>query len=149
MLPALRLILAGLFLLSFSGFAPAAEKPETGGDDAVLWFVSFSMPEASLRQAVDQAEKAGAVLVLRGLKGNSFKDTVKAISSLIREKNVQVQIDPTLFKKYDITAVPCVCYRDWKVCGDVTLEYAMDLIAEKEPSAKKYLKKLRSSYYAP
>jgi conjugal transfer pilus assembly protein TrbC len=35
-------------------------------------FISFSLPKETLQRIVSQAEKSGAVLVLRGLKGNSL-----------------------------------------------------------------------------
>jgi len=137
-----HLILAGLLVLALSFPASAGEKPEP-----ILWFVSFSMPEASLRQAVAQAEKTGAVLLIRGLKGDSFLDTAKAIAVLVGEKEVQFQIDPPLFREYGITSVPCVCYKGVKVCGDVSLDYALEFIGAKEASAKEYVNKLRWGYY--
>ena len=44
----------------------------------ILVFVSFSMPKASLRALAQEVAKHNAVLVMRGLKGDSFKVTQKA-----------------------------------------------------------------------
>ena len=115
--------------------------------DKVLYFVSFSMPEDSLKKAVEQAEKAGAILVLRGLKGESLVNTAQAIKDLMGERRVLFQIDPPLFKEYKVTQVPCICFKDYKVCGDVTLDYALETIASKEPSAQELLKRLRKGFY--
>ena len=132
---------------SVSGASGTPSEDRDERKDKVLYFVSFSMPENSLKKAVEQAEIAGAILILRGLKGDSLVDTAQAVKGLIGERRVPFQIDPPLFKEYKVTQVPCICYKDCKVCGDVTLDYALETIASKEPSAQKFVKKLRKGFY--
>jgi conjugal transfer pilus assembly protein TrbC len=93
---------------------------------------------------IDQASRAGATLVLRGLVNGSIRDTVTRMQALIGSRRVAVQIDPEAFDRYGITRTPTfvltmvgagteacasrVCGSSQqfvKVAGDVTLDYAM------------------------
>nr|WP_259372723.1 type-F conjugative transfer system pilin assembly protein TrbC [Schlegelella koreensis] len=114
----------------------------------VLIFVSFAMPEATLQRLVDQAARAGATLVLRGLVNGSIRDTVTRMQALIGSRRVAVQIDPEAFDRHGITRTPTfvlvmdgagaeacasrVCGSSQqfaKVAGDVTLDYAMQYLS--------------------
>ncbi len=114
----------------------------------VLIFVSFAMPEATLQRLVDQAARAGATLVLRGLVNGSIRDTVTRMQALIGRRHVAVQIDPEAFDRYGITRTPtfglamggagsaecrsslCGPLRRFaKMNGDVTLDYALRILA--------------------
>ncbi|MBE7524481.1 MAG: hypothetical protein HS109_19170 [Burkholderiales bacterium] len=64
------------------------------------------MPRASLQLLTDQAARSGAVLVLRGLKANSMRETLAAVSSLIGERQVAWVIDPEAFARYRIERAP-------------------------------------------
>lgn len=75
-------------------------------DPKILVFVSFSMPKASLTALSKDVEKYGAVLVMRGLKGDSFKDTQAAFQSLGEEERSGIEINPDLFETYQIQQVP-------------------------------------------
>ncbi len=130
-------------LLAAALKAGAASPEDLAKGDRVLYFASFSIPESSLRKTVEQAEKVGAVLVLRGLKNDSLLDTAQAIQALIGRRNVSFQIDPPLFRECGIAEVPCTCYRGWKVYGDVSLDYALEVIAAKEPAAERLVEKIR------
>ena len=113
----------------------------------VLIFVSFATPEATLQRLVDQAARAGATLVLRGMVNGSLRDTVTRMQALIGSRRVAVQIDPEAFDRHGITRTPTfvltvdgagteacasrVCSSSQqfvKVAGDVTLEYAMQYL---------------------
>ncbi len=126
-----------------NGSQAAAMTPGKAGP-RVLIFVSFAMPEATLQRLVDQAARAGATLVLRGLVNGSIRDTVTRMQALIGSRRVAVQIDPEAFDRYGITRTPSfvlaadgargeVCatracgssQQFVKVSGDVTLDYAM------------------------
>jgi conjugal transfer pilus assembly protein TrbC len=126
-----------------NGTQAAALGPGKAGPK-VLIFVSFAMPEPTLQRLVDQAARAGATLVLRGLVNGSIRDTVTRMQALIGSRRVAVQIDPEAFDRYGITRTPSfvlaadsaraeVCatracgsaQQFVKVSGDVTLEYAM------------------------
>lgn len=122
----------------------AAEMTPGKAGPKVLIFVSFAMPVATLHRLVDQAARAGATIVLRGLVNGSIRDTVTRMQALIGSRRVAVQIDPEAFDRYGITRTPSfvlaadgargeVCatrtcgssQQFVKVSGDVTLEYAM------------------------
>jgi conjugal transfer pilus assembly protein TrbC len=126
-----------------SGAQAAAMRPGKAGPK-VLIFASFAIPEATLQRLVDQAARAGATLVLRGLVDGSIRDTVTRMQALIGSRRVAVQIDPEAFDRYGITRTPTfvlatdgagteacasrVCGSSpqfLKVAGDVTLEYAL------------------------
>ena len=96
----------------------------------LLIFISFSMPMQSLKQWVSQANKKGAALVVRGLVNNSFKETALKVIELLEGTDGRIQIDPNLFKKYNIQQVPAmVLVNDVGfdvVYGDVPLSEALN-----------------------
>lgn len=111
----------------------------------LMVFVSFSMPKGALEKVVTQAEKSGATLMFRGLKGDSMKTMTAAVRDLIGSRNVSTTIHPPAFQQYSITNVPAVviarteagnvlengCAQSEtfiKVTGDVTLDYALEYI---------------------
>jgi type-F conjugative transfer system pilin assembly protein TrbC len=113
----------------------------------ILVFVSFSMPKASLSALSKEAAKHNAVLVIRGLKGDSFKKTQKAFLEIVSEgknldpKNMANQdmkgfeVNPELFKTYRITKVPVfVLVKNTsevsRLSGSVSLEYAAKKLKE-------------------
>jgi len=132
-------------------------------------FVTLAMPEASLRLLVEQAERSGATLVLRGLKAGSMTQTLAAAQSLIGERKVAWQIDPEAFSRYGIRHAPtfvllkpgaaretdagscgasCAAGSGFfSVAGDVSLDYALAAISRRHPEAERlatpFLKKLR------
>lgn len=132
-------------------------------------FVSLSMPAASLRLLVTQAERAGAILTLRGLKANSMKQTLDAVQALIGESRVQWQIDPEAYTRYRVRHAPTFvltangttsdhdnadcgtrCPTNgtfYSVAGDVSLDYALDTLVRRHPGAQghasPYLQRLR------
>lgn len=132
-----------------NGSQAAAMAPGKAGPK-VLIFVSFAMPEATLQRLVDQAARAGATLVLRGLVNGSIRETVTRMQALIGSRRVAVQIDPEAFDRYGIVMTPTfvlvmqdagnepctsrVCgssRQSVKVAGDVTLDYAMQYLSRR------------------
>ncbi|CAM2308608.1 Type-F conjugative transfer system pilin assembly protein TrbC [Ralstonia mannitolilytica] len=127
-----------------NGAQAAAMAPGNAGPK-VLIFVSFAMPEPTLQRLVDQAARAGATLVLRGLVNGSIRETVTRMQALIGSRRVAAQIDPEAFDRYQIVKTPTfvmvhsaeateVCSSSSrcpakvgyaKVSGDVTLDYAL------------------------
>jgi conjugal transfer pilus assembly protein TrbC len=119
-------------------------------------FITLEMPRASLQLLTDQAARSGAVLVLRGLKGNSMRETLAAVSSLIGERQVAWVIDPDAFARYRIERAPTFllslddradtatsCGTDCRtppafvsVSGDVSLDHALDTLARQRPEAR-------------
>lgn len=69
-------------------------------------FISFSLPRKTLLNLLKDARKYGATLVLRGLKDGSFKKTMAELMELYKHEKGRVILDPTLFKRFNVTSVP-------------------------------------------
>lgn len=118
---------------------PSTEKsPQISPHKKILIFVSFSMPEQSLRQWLNDAHKIGASVVIRGLKNNSFKETAIMMSKLLADdKAGGVDLNPVAFQEFKITQVPAVVVMDENshdydvVYGNVSLDYALKTIAKR------------------
>ena len=133
-------IIIGWFFLFFLQPVFAAEQAR------ILIFVSFSMPEKSLKTWMYDADKIQAPLIIRGLINNSFKETTTAIYKLVKDGSGGMQIDPTLFNRFQIEKVPAVVVTQSESClpnqscidnydvfyGDVGLEYALKRIAREK-----------------
>ena len=132
MLHVLRLMLSVLMIVPCLGWAESADPKNSapGHEDQTLIFVSLAMPEASLKSLYQEAEQAGAVLVLRGLKNNSFKQTIHALQAL----GVALQINPALFVEYAIESVPTFVRVSGSeislLKGNVSLSYALERFEE-------------------
>ena len=132
----------------------------------ILVFVSLSKPEATLQRLVDQAARAKASVVIRGLVNGSIRDTASQVQGLIGQRQVAVQIDPQAFDRYAIDRVPCfVLVRDGtrpaacatglcvpsdgfvRATGDVSLGYALEHMQRAAPrfakDANGFLKRLK------
>lgn len=139
--------------------ASQVEKEE----GALYVFVSMSMPKASIARVIADAEKSGAILVWRGLVGETFKDTFRVFRDLIGEHVVAMQIDPTKFERFNVVTAPATVLlleplqrcgdkcvepppRHYRVDGDVSLGYALEAIVrakpDARPAAEAYLAKL-------
>lgn len=129
---------------------------------ALLIFVSFSLPEATLGRLADQAARSGATLVLRGLIDGSLRATVARTQKLIGKRQVAMQIDPQAFDRFGVVQVPTfVIVRggaQGKPCagqlcapqeafvstmGDVSLDYALTHIQRSSPRFAKDARDLR------
>jgi conjugal transfer pilus assembly protein TrbC len=127
----------------------------------LLVLVSFSMPKEALQNLAHQADKAGAVLVLRGLVEDSLDKTAKAIQAVVGPgADATFQVNPNVFRTYGVQAVPsfviakppakdnstCALGTDYvSVRGDVTLEYALRKLGENSgfaATAGRYLQAL-------
>lgn len=95
-----------------------------------LIFVSFTMPDVVLKSLYLQANKHGGVLLLRGLKNGSFKETAAHIKSL----GIGVQIDPMAFRKYCIDRVPTIVLAQdnkfYAISGNLSFNYAREKLLE-------------------
>lgn len=120
---------------------------------ALLVFVSFSMPEAALERLAEQASRAGATLLLRGLVDDSLSKTVARVQRVISQRQVSFQIDPQAFERFSVTTTPSfVLVKDRSVAvpcaagtcmaagsyaltaGDVSLDYALAFIQRTAPT---------------
>jgi conjugal transfer pilus assembly protein TrbC len=112
------------------------EKYRVNGSNVTLVFVSFSMPKASLKELSDQCQKYGATLVIRGVHEGSFTKTKDKIFE-ISETGLNIDINPELFKRYNIHKVPTfVLIKNGKeisrLSGNVTLEFVSGKFMENE-----------------
>lgn len=126
----------------------AAMQP--GQDSTLYVMVSYSMPTEALERIAMQAERAGAIMVLRGLVKGSMKETVTRSQALVdRFPRAQMQINPNIFRQFAVRQVPTfVLTRDetelkscTKACdasahfvsvaGDVSLEYALEHVVKR------------------
>ncbi|EBC4088827.1 type-F conjugative transfer system pilin assembly protein TrbC [Salmonella enterica] len=112
--------------------------------DAALVFVSFSIPAEELKQRVKDAAQLNIPVVIRGMVNGDMRATANAVANLVKESNTGgVQIDPTTFRKYNITAVPvlivaCGNQGDTvdRLQGDLTLHQALTRVAEEGDCAE-------------
>ncbi len=134
------------------GPAGASKTPEDRQASGMLVFVSLGMPKASLERLVADAERARATLVLRGARDLSIKKTAAAIADVMTRAKAAWQIDPSLFKRFEVQAVPTYVLIDparpvlvacgnsqcqqaaySKVAGDVSMAHALNLIELNDP----------------
>jgi conjugal transfer pilus assembly protein TrbC len=109
----------------------------------LLVFVSFSMPEQSLKLWAEQAAKVNGKLLLRGFLDDSLQKTTEETLRLFKESSAEFLIHPEAFEKFNIDKVPAVviakpddCLEDDcpapdfdVVYGDASLEDALKSIA--------------------
>lgn len=132
----------------------------SGGNGSRFYvFVSFSMPDVTLRRLMQQAKRIGAPLVLRGLVENDMNKTRIKVGKLLdadKKGNTSIDgglsIDPTLYDRFGISVVPAFVLTDAPVqactqtgcptpdfvrlAGDITLEYALESIAREAPAMR-------------
>lgn len=109
--------------------------------EQAIVFVSFSMPDLSLKQIIYDASRYQIPVVVRGLYKNSFRKTLEKIFELVKENNKGgVAINPKWFKEYDIKAVPAVVVvqryettgtKSDVVYGNIPLKKALSIIAKR------------------
>jgi conjugal transfer pilus assembly protein TrbC len=98
-------------LLVMTSYALASPK--------ALVFVSFSMPERLLIETLKDSARLSIPAVLNGLHHNSMLETAKKMEALSHEvPDLQMQIDPTAFERFDIHQVPAFVL-EHKGCFDV------------------------------
>jgi conjugal transfer pilus assembly protein TrbC len=90
----------------------------------IMVFVSFSMPESSLKSLFQEVSQHNAVLVMHGLYQDSFVKTAQKLQNL----GVTVDINPELFETHRISAVPTFVqvknnHPIQNLKGNVTLEF--------------------------
>jgi type-F conjugative transfer system pilin assembly protein TrbC len=105
------------------------QKPTKSKSNLYI-FVSFSMPKKTLKALALEAQKHQGILVIRGLIDNSFLKTAQ----LLQEIEEGVILDPILFRKYKIKAVPTFVQESeagtQQIAGNVTLAYALEKFKE-------------------
>lgn len=155
-----------------SKLAESYGKPDTSliGESRsyqVLAFVSLSMPEGSLVRLGRDAKRIGAAVVLRGmrhgLEPGTWVRSVEALKPLV-DTGADIQINPGLFEQFGVRSVPAVilspggiadkgCVDEscsagpvGVVLGDVTLEYALDSMAERKDAVGALARRLLQAF---
>ena len=99
-------------------------------------FASLSMPKTRLIVLIKEANNYNGVVVLRGLRNNSYQDTANFLQPIIQEAGAGLIIDPTLFTTYNIERVPVIVVSDAtinkydKITGNISLQYALTEITK-------------------
>ncbi len=120
-------------------------KQKSAPKSEVIVFVSFSIPDESLRVYGAAAQKIGGRVVIRGLIGDSFKQTQQRLLSL----GIELEIDPVLFTDHGVTQVPTIVWLQEgtetdRMKGHVALDYALEeFAAHGNEAARIALAKLR------
>jgi conjugal transfer pilus assembly protein TrbC len=136
----------------FDAAPPMPGETSLQAGPALLVFISFSMPDATLSRLVDQASRSGATLMVRGLIGNSIQQTAVRARELIGARSVGFQLDPQAFDRFGVSVVPTfvllkagapaapcsagTCYPPTSfvsVSGDVSIDYALGHIQRAAP----------------
>lgn len=134
---------------------------------ALLVFVTLAMPEPALRRLVEQAKRAQATLVLRGLVNGSVRQTASKVRELIGEHRVNWLIDPEAFDRFGVQQAPsfvlakpsanadCASGRCASadvfalIAGDVSIDYALEAIERRASAfgleAQIFLQRMRSA----
>lgn len=96
-------------------------------------FVSLSIHDKNLMQLLDEAAKYRAIVVLRGLKNNSMRETVQHLAKFFAHDHNGLIIDPELFRKYRVNKVPSFVLADGErydiMSGNVTAHFALEKFA--------------------
>jgi conjugal transfer pilus assembly protein TraW len=113
-----------------------SSRPDKG--DALYYFFSFSMPGNRIKEVMTEAARTGAVMVLRGLYGDTIQATAQMLAGIYGKQGYPVEIDPTLFDDYNIKTVPTILRKKegkgvWRIEGDVPIKYALDKFAAASP----------------
>lgn len=95
-------------------------------------FVSHSMNDSALQQYYKEAERLGAILIMRGLLDDSFTKN-KEKAELLK---IAYDINPELFDEYQITVVPVIVKHEnniiQKITGHLPLREALKIFADHE-----------------
>ncbi len=86
------------------------QTAEKYAQTSAILFASFSMPEISLRQMMQEATQYGVTIVFRGFVNNSVFETREKLEQVFGQDDIAeaFAIDPTLFRRFDIQAVPAL-----------------------------------------
>lgn len=141
------------------------------GTAALRIFVTLEMPRASLQLLTDQAARTGAVLMLRGLKAQSLRETLRVVGDLIGSRTVAWVIDPEAFTRFGVTVAPtfvldraageatdtqqgctgsCATPASFvRLAGDVSLDYALEAMQRQQPAVAPLAAPLLARLRAP
>jgi conjugal transfer pilus assembly protein TrbC len=152
----------GAIVRGFDTQARAAGQRLLDRPPALLVFVSFAMPEPSLRLLVAQAARVRARVLLRGLAGGSLQETVRRAQGVVGKQGA-LSVNPDAFERFDVKSVPtfvllhagpspegcmgqaCVPVDDFiAVSGDVSLDHALAHLTAQAPAFAELANALRA-----
>ena len=112
-----------------------------------MLFVSFSMPDNSLRTWIAQAPQLQIPIVIRGLYQDSLLKTQRKVATLLHDDQGGIAIDPTLFEEFSIDKVPTLVLANAKqqfdkIAGNVGLSTLLEILAEDGESGQGVAKQL-------
>lgn len=92
--------------ISGNSSSDAAQKEQ----NKIIIFMSYSVPKPVWQKLRDEAKALNKPIqfVLRGLPSNSFQELAKKVL----DYGCQISIDPPLFERYNITAVPAFLVKE-------------------------------------
>lgn len=146
-------------------FQAGGDSKSSTDDYTTYVFVSLGMPERVMKALMNQAAgDANTVLVLRGWKPPHFNQMIRKLNALHDTADVNVIIEPRLFKLYQIDRVPVVLHKTRKfgwqrITGEISIEGAQreleggkkkaiagDAYAIAEPDVLEEIQKRMESY---
>lgn len=134
----------------------------------LIIFISFSMPEKSIVNILQNAKKIHASVIIRGLIHNSFKETFAKMALIVKEAGGGgVELNPLVFRKFNIQKVPAIVVlpssdtcRLEKICsdnqydvihGDIPIDSALKSIRDhgevSQKNAEKILLNMEESFH--
>lgn len=97
-------------------------------------FVSFSMPSTFLEETLKESVRLNIPAYLNGLYHDSMQETTLKVMELNKRiPNLNLNIDPTLFERFDIHQVPALVVDDGKnfdvIYGHLTIQEGLTRMA--------------------
>lgn len=143
-------------ITSFSAKKNKRQKASHYRRATVMILVSSSMSPSSVHRYLSDASHIKASVVMRGLINNSLSESARYIHLALGELKSGVSIDPIVFEKLNVHRVPVIVLlnqtgvyclntedctmnpEDYEVVvGNVTLDYALSVMAEKHSAQSK------------
>ncbi|KDN94716.1 type-F conjugative transfer system pilin assembly protein TrbC [Hydrogenovibrio marinus] len=150
--------------ISISGLNDKVPLASINPKKKIKVFVSFSMPEESIRRYAEQAKylaKGDVVLVLNGLdKSKNFPKTIQHMRKVVKGTGAEFDLDPPSFVRFGVKQVPAIvvytddpmyeakCAIQGKrdnlkkmehfvgVYGDVSIAFALDYLDNTYPKSE-------------
>jgi len=100
----------------------------------VGYFISFSMPDLAIQEALRQAQKYHVPVYINGLINDSFADTAqKFIQHFGQNSSYGLGIDPIRFTRFNVNTVPTLVLKCGqqidKLTGNIPLKNAIEKMA--------------------
>jgi type-F conjugative transfer system pilin assembly protein TrbC len=97
-----------------TGFKSNSDEERERQFAGLYIFVSTSMPKPLLKSYLQEANKYGGVLVLKGLPQGSFKELTKFVIDLtgnngnLQDIAANIQIDDEAYERFKVVSVPTI-----------------------------------------